>query len=265
MSAPEPDPALSRIRREPPQFRTVAVRSVDRVGPRMVRATLAGPELDGFALDDPAASVRLLLPSPGTQTLVTPTWNGNEFLLDDGRRPVIRTFTPYRFDAEASELDVWVVVHGHGPASEWGTAAVGGEPAAISGPGRGYAIDDDAPAFLLAGDETAIPAISQLLAVLPAQIPIDVHIEVAHPDGRLELPRHPSATVTWCDLPEGARPGDALVEAVTHADIDPAARVWAAGEAAAVQRIRRFLFDEVAMPRAQTTVRGYWKHGRAGT
>jgi NADPH-dependent ferric siderophore reductase len=40
--------------------------------------------------------------------------------------------------------------------------------------------------------------------------------------------------------------------------------VWAAGEAAAVQRIRRHLFEERSMARAHTTVRGYWKHGRAG-
>jgi NADPH-dependent ferric siderophore reductase len=41
-------------------------------------------------------------------------------------------------------------------------------------------------------------------------------------------------------------------------------RVWAAGEAAAVQRIRRHLFQDRQLPRAQATVRGYWKHGRSG-
>ena len=62
-SAPRSVPA--RVRREPPRFRRVAVRRVDRVGPRMVRVTLAGSELDGLTLEDPAASVRLLLPPPG--------------------------------------------------------------------------------------------------------------------------------------------------------------------------------------------------------
>ena len=32
----------------------------------------------------------------------------------------------------------------------------------------------------------------------------------------------------------------------------------------AVQRIRRYLFEERGMPRAQTSIRGYWKHGRTG-
>jgi NADPH-dependent ferric siderophore reductase len=48
------------------------------------------------------------------------------------------------------------------------------------------------------------------------------------------------------------------------ATIDAGTRVWVAGEAAAVQRVRRHLFEERGIPRALTWVRGYWKHGRAG-
>jgi NADPH-dependent ferric siderophore reductase len=253
-----------RTRREPPRFRPVAVRRVEPLSPRLVRVTLAGPELEGLTVDDPAASVRLLLPAPGTTELVMPTWNGNEFLLPDGRRPTIRTFTPRRVDAEALELDLDVVDHGGGAASEWTGAAAPGDPAAISGPGRGYTIDREAPAFLLAGDETAIPAISQLLEALPPETSVQVRIEVAHPTARLPLPAHPGAAVEWCDLPPGAPPGDALVAAVEGADIAAGTRVWAAGEAAAVQRIRRHLFSERGLARTQCTVRGYWKQGRSG-
>jgi NADPH-dependent ferric siderophore reductase len=225
---------------------------------------LAGPDLDGLTIEHPAASVRLLLPSPGAHELVIPSWNGNEFLLPDGRRPTIRTLTPRRVDPEAFELDVEIVVHGGGVASEWAEAAEPGHPAAISGPGRGYTIDRDAPAFLLAGDETAIPAIGQLLEVLPVETPVQAHIEVASPSARLALPDHARATVEWCDLPSGATPGAALVPAVAGADLAPGTRVWVAGEAAAVQGIRRHLFQDRELPRAQASVRGYWKHGRSG-
>ena len=135
---------------------------------------------------------------------------------------------------------------------------------AISGPGRGYTIDGEAPAFLLAGDETAIPAIGQLLEAIPADRVVDMHVEVADPDARLPLPRHPGVTVDWHDLPVGARPGDALVAAVLGVELGPDTGVWVAGEAAAVQRIRTHLFQELGMARPLTTVRGYWKHGRAG-
>ena len=122
----------------------------------------------------------------------------------------------------------------------------------------------EATAFLLAGDETAIPAIGQLLEVLPPDTPVRAHIEVAGPEARLVLPDHPRATVEWCDLPPGASPGEAVVAAVRGADLADGTRVWVAGEAAAVQRIRRHLFEDRGLPRAQATVRGYWKHGRSG-
>jgi NADPH-dependent ferric siderophore reductase len=263
MSRSDRSPTSMRLRREPPRFRRVAVRRVGQLSPRLVRVTLAGGELEGLTVDQPAASVRLLLPSPGADELVMPTWNGNEFLLPDGRRPTIRTFTPRRVDPEALELDLDVVVHGGGVASGWAAAAGSGE-AAVSGPGRGYAVDRQAPGFLLAGDETAIPAMSQLLEALPGDRPVQVHIEVGHPDARLALPDHPGATVAWYDLPAGAPPGEALVDAIRGADITDGARVWVAGEAAAVQRIRRHLFQDRGLPRSQTAVRGYWKHGRTG-
>jgi NADPH-dependent ferric siderophore reductase len=256
--------ATRRLRREPPAFRHATVRRVERVSPRMVRVTLAGPDLAGLTVEQPAASVRVLLPSPGAAALVVPTWNGNEFRLPDGRRPTIRTFTPWRVDPDALELDVGIVVHGGGVASDWAVSAEPGAAAAVSGPGRGYTVDVDAPAYLVVGDETAIPAITQVLEAVPEDTPVQVYVEVAHADARVALPAHPGATVDWHDLPPGAAPGDALAAAVRDTDLAPATRVWAAGEAAAVQRVRRHLFEDRGIPRAQSSVRGYWKHGRAG-
>src|SRR5438552_8548376 len=136
----ERDPAPARTRREPPRFRRVEVRRVEPASPRLVRVTLAGPDLAGLTVEEPAASVRLLLPASDTEGLAMPRWNGNEFLLPDGRRPTIRTFTPRRLDREVLELDIEAVIHGDGVASRWAAAAEPGMPAAISGPGRGYAI-----------------------------------------------------------------------------------------------------------------------------
>jgi NADPH-dependent ferric siderophore reductase len=252
------------VRREPPPFRTVEVARTTERTPRLVRVTLAGAELAGFELDLPAASVRLLLPQKGSGQLVLPTWDGNEFRAPDGGRPPIRTLTPLRFDPEALELDVEVVRHGDSPLSRWVGGAASGDPVALSGPGRGYEIDPDAPSFLLGGDESALPAIGMLIPLLPPDAQVEVVVEVADPSARLDLPGHPQLVVRWVDLDAGARPGDALVAAVTGTEIDALARVWVAGEAAAVQRIRRHLFEEVCLGRARCTVRGYWKVARGG-
>jgi NADPH-dependent ferric siderophore reductase len=96
----------------------------------MTRVILGGAELEGFHVDEPAASVRLLLPTD--DELVVPRWNGNEFLLGDGSRPVIRTFTPRRFDRESRELHLDVVLHGSGAASTWADTTQSGDRVAVS-------------------------------------------------------------------------------------------------------------------------------------
>jgi NADPH-dependent ferric siderophore reductase len=211
----------------------------------------------------------VLFPAPGTTELVMPEWNGNEFLLPGSGggtrlRPHIRTFTPRFVRATPPELDVDVVLHGDGVASSWVETAEPRAPAAISGPGRGYTVAPDAPPHLLAGDESAIPAMSQLLEVLPSSTPVIVHVELDDPTARHDLPPHPRAEVYWHERPASAPAGDTLVAAVEAATIDDDTRVWAAGEAAAMQRIRRHLFEAREIPRPRTTIRGYWKHGRAG-
>lgn len=255
MAAPSADiPA----RREPPPFRRVEVLSTEARSPRLRRLTLGGPELEGFDPGLPAASVRLLVPESGEPTI--PTWNGNEFLNADSSRPVIRTLTPLRFDPARQALDVEVVLHGAGPLATWGARTAVGEQAALSGTGRGYTVDARAPAYLLAGDESALPAIGQLLDALPRGADVQVLVEVGHPDARLELPR----AAEWVDLPMDAPPGGALVSAVMATDLPVGTRVWAAGEAAAVQRIRKHLFADRGLDRSLCTIRGYWKHGRGG-
>ena len=251
---------MNRIRREPPPFRRVTVQATRALSPWMTRVTLAGPELVGLAIEDPAASVRLLVPD-GSQ-LVMPDWTGNEFLLPDGRRPALRTLTPRRADPDAGELDVDVVIHEGGVLSEWTTHVEPGEDAAISGPGRGYVIDPSVDSYVLAGDETAIPALSQLLERLPHSATLAVHVEIARADARLELPEHPNAAIAWHVLNATEQPGDAMVAAVLREPLTGNVMVWAAGEAAAVQRIRRELFTARGFPRARATVRGYWKFGR---
>jgi NADPH-dependent ferric siderophore reductase len=228
----------------------------------MIRATVAGEELTGFEAPEPAASVRLLVPPPGSSELVLPEWNGNEFLLPDGERPTIRTFTPRRYDPESHELDLDIVLHEGGAASAWARAAGAGDPVAVTGPGRGYQIDPMAGSFLLAGDETAIPAIGQLLDEISHSVVVKVIIEIANPDARLELPAHPRADIAWVERAPGSLPGTALVAAVGGVAVESGTRVWIAGEAGSLVAIRRHLFDDLGLERADATVRGYWKNGR---
>ncbi|MGI9624329.1 MAG: siderophore-interacting protein, partial [Acidimicrobiales bacterium] len=225
--------------------------------PRMMRVVVGGSELDGLEIHDPAASIRLLVPSG--EVFEVPKWNGNEFLLADGRRPVIRTFTPVSLDSTGHELTIDIVRHPGGAISTWVEAARPGDPCAVSGPGRGESIDATAERYVLLGDETAIPAIEQLLAAIPSTIDIETIIEVADEDGRLDLADCAAGDVEWHVPEPGEAPGSTLLSAIAATTIDEGTRVWAAGEAASVQAIRKHLFGERGIPRTHTTIRGYWK------
>jgi NADPH-dependent ferric siderophore reductase len=222
---------------------------------------LQGPELAALPEPEPAASVRLLLPGP--QGLALPEWTGNEFVLADGSRPVLRTLTPRRFSASAGELDLEIVVHGDGILSRWAATVQPGAEVAVSGPARGFSIDGGAERFFIAGDETALPAMSQLLEVLPTRATVEMHVEIADECAIVDLPPHPGLRLHWHPQARGRRSGDALFESVSEMAADEWAagqgRIWVAGEAAAVQRIRRLLFDERGVDRSSASIRGYWK------
>ena len=223
----------------------------------MVRVTFTGDELRGLEISEPAASIRLLLPHPG-EGLVLPKWNGNEFLRTDGSRPIIRTFTPRRFDAETLTLDLDMVLHPAGQASAWVLGATSGDEAAVSGPGRGYSIDPATDDYLIVGDESAIPAISQLLESAPPHATVRIHLEVDNEFGTVDVPEHPHRQLTWHSL--GGRPrGSLMTEALAEEPIDNETAIWGAGQAAAMQKIRNHLFKDRGVARTNATVRGYWK------
>ena len=56
--------------------------------------------------------------------------------------------------------------------------------------------------------------------------------------------------------------GPEAVARLSSMDLGPEVHIWAAGEAAAMQAIRKHLFTDRGLTRDRTTIRGYWKHAR---
>jgi NADPH-dependent ferric siderophore reductase len=252
----------TRVRREPPRFRRARVASVVDVTPHLRRVHLVGDELRGIDPGLPGASVRLLLPGAPDEPITLPEWAGNEFRAVDGSRAAIRTLTPVDPDPEAGRLTLDVVRHDAGLLTPWVDAVGPGGEVAISGTGRGYSVDPGAASHLLAGDETALAALRQVVDAVPAGVPVRLLAEVRGPQAAVTFPDRDELAVRWLVADPARPPGDALVRAVAEADLEPGARVWAAGEAAAVQRIRTHLFGERGLSRSEAHVRGYWKVGR---
>ena len=233
---------------------SVSVRRVAKLTPRMVRVTFDGEALEGFIWNGPAAHLKLIFGEPAADRPSS----------DNPPRPIMRTYTPRRFDAATRELEVDFVIHGTGPASDWAAQAAPGQTLTLAGPGRSYAVDPAADWYLLVGDDTAIPAICTILEALPAAAPKRVLLEVAdaseeHP---LDAPLA-NAELTWLRRGEDAVRAGRALEAAVRA-LDPPAgsgRVYVACEAGAMRRIRQHLLHDRALPREHLVTRGYWKLG----
>ena len=226
------------------------VKRVEHLTPRMVRVTFTSPELADFAWNGPAAHIKLIfgtMPEPGS----------------DAPRPTMRTYTPRRFDRDTRELDVDIMLHGDGPASNWAAQAAVGQTLTIAGPGRNYLVDPSADWFLLAGDDTAIPAISTILEALPPTARATVFIEVVDRDDECELPAHRNAKVIWLHRGSDPRHAGGPLEASLRnlALPDGSGRIYVACEAGAMRRIRAHLLADKTINREHVITRGYWKLG----
>ena len=252
--------SVVRARRPPPPLLPITVTEWVELSSRMLRLTFEGAVIEALEIPDPAASVRLLVPTPGTSELVIPDWTGNEFLLPNGSRPALRTFTPLHTDRARMELEI--VRHRGGAVSTWAETAGPGTPAALSGPGSGYKIDRAARRFVLLGDETAIPAIRTLLESIPLRAEIEIHIEVVSGEAELVLPAHPGAAVTWHIRADQADASPLARIVSGWSDVASDTRIWAGGEAATMHSIRQHLHGSLGLDRARTSIRGYWKPPR---
>ena len=273
-----------------------------------VRITFTGPSLGRFADPGLDQRIKLILPAEDGTLDGMPfadDWYGAWRDLPDHRRPVIRTYTTRAVRQEAREVDVDLVVHEPcGPAGRFATDCREGDDAVLCGPNPDCAavaggIDFRRPAesdrVLVAGDETALPAIARILEDLPAHVRGTVLVEVPRAADGAQLPAHPGVDIRV--LPrEGAPTGSLLAPAVRDAarsllttaraeepedvDVDEGLLwevpgdgaippgngpfyAWLAGEAGAIKAIRRILVGELGVDRRSVAFMGYWRAGRA--
>ena len=250
------------VQRRPRTPRLATVLRTSRPTPHLVRVVLGGDGLAGFAPTFADAYVKLVLPPAGAPYAAP-------FDMDAVRGehprelwPCLRTYTVRAWDPVAGELVLDVVVHGdEGLAGPWAAAARPGDLVQLLGPGGAYEPAGDVDWHLLAGDETALPAIAASLERLPAGPTARVFVEVADAAEEQPLPLPLGVQLSW--VHRAGLPGQALVTAVREAEL-PAGSVHAFvhGEAGFVRELRRFLRAERSVPREQLSASGYWRLGR---
>ena len=311
-------PAASEAEREAPPFAFVRglVERVERVSPSFVRITFGGPELEAFGSPGPVYDqrIKLVFPAAGRElpdlAAAGTGWWDLWLSLPEDERGSIRTYSIRELViAEAgTRLVVEFVLHLApgltGPASRWASGAAPGDELYILGPRRGRVggggieySPGDARSVLLAGDETAAPAIARILEDAAPDLRGIAFIEVPEAADALPIAAPAGVAVHW--LARGdQRPGEALIPAVLEhlgapaaveiADVETEDLVWEtpvysglgeelvgsgdalaeryywiAGESGVVTTLRRHLVRDHGIDRAQVAFMGYWRIGVA--
>jgi NADPH-dependent ferric siderophore reductase len=241
----------------------LTVAAVTQVTPSVRRVLLSGTEA---AVAAAGPTVNVLVPRVGD---LAPRWphvaRDGRIVWPDGAHGVsLRSYTARRQDPAAGEVEMDFVLHGDGPAPAWAGAA---EAGALLGVAGGGALGDrPAGWLLLAGDETALPAISRILAAAPATTTGVVFVEVAGPDEEQPLSAPSGMTVRWLHR-GGTPPGESTLLADAVAGLDRPTGddlfAWVAAESAAVRTARADLRGRWGLGRAQHHAIGYWRRGRA--
>lgn len=234
-----------------------------RPTPHVVRLVLGGEELTGLPIGEFTDHyIKIVFPVAGVDHPRPLDLAAIRRELPRDQWPRLRAYTVRAFDAAAGELTVDVVHHGdEGLAGPWAAALRPGDEVLLVGPGGAYAPSPEADWHLLAGDESALPAIAASLARLPVGAPAYVFVEVDGPADEQPLPSPGAVRLTW--LHRGTRPvGEALVAAVRELDF-PSGTVHAFvhGEASFVRQLRRLLRVDRSVPREWLSISGYWRKG----
>lgn len=297
------------------------VRAVRRVSPYFARVTFGGDDLSEFCTpgDVYDARIKLVFP-PASGVLPELDRSGHDWwqsflAVPEQERGSMRTYSvrDLRVDAVTgdTEVDVDFVLHLEpgltGPASRWASTATVGQELYIVGPRRGVAehggaeyAPGTAASVLLAGDETAAPAIARILEDAPRDLRGEAFIEVPSPADVLAIDAPSGVDVHWLPRDAGELHGLRLIPAVLahlgDEDADEEIRVkdvegdilpwetpeysalgeeiapaqapaeryfWIAGESGVVTTLRRHLVKDLGIDRSQVAFMGYWRRGVA--
>lgn len=295
----------------PSTFFRAQVSAITELSPSFRRFTFTGDDLAHYGDTGLDQRIKVVFPTPTVPLDAMPVgddWYTQWRERDEQARPPFRTYTTRYVRRDVREVDIDMVFHDVvGPASAWIATATVGDEVLIYGPstaheGVSFGIDFVPPAhsenILLAGDETAAPAIAVILEQLPPEATGAVILEVPHDGDVAYLPPHPGFT-----FHVAARSGESSRHQHLLASVHAAAELlapagrggeveeinvdtdilwevprtakggaalksaplysWLAGEAGAIKELRRHLVSGMGVDRRAVAFMGYWRLGRA--
>ncbi|MDR1427205.1 MAG: siderophore-interacting protein [Bifidobacteriaceae bacterium] len=282
-----------------------AVTRTERISPHFVRVTLRGEALSRLPHRGYDQWFRLFLPLfPGeTDLTALPQQFGVAGYLKFktsslAAKLAVRNYTVREHRPEAEEIDIDFVVHGSSPAGQgaagrvsgargagerggasqfrdkdagigsvWAQRARPGDAVALIDQGRGFDPIPETGLYLLAGDESARPAILGILRDLPSDSRGLALIEVPEPADECQEVNAPEGfEIRWLcrqgdnTLDASATPGSAALAGLRdfHPENPTALTAYVAGERTLATEGYRHLAS-AGVPKARIQFIGYWR------
>lgn len=239
-----------------PAPRDLTVIGKQYVTPNMLRVTLGGDGIKDFPKDQASAYVKLIFP-----------------IKDDEKGRVLRRTYTVRHDRITDQgrvIDLDFVMHGAsdddhdhgGPASNWAVDCKPGDVITVGGPGPKKLVDPTADWFLIAGDMTALPAMSVNLEILPADARGYAVIEVQSEADMQNLIKPDNITIEWVINPHPGTQNTALSDVVKKLPWhDGRPSVWAACEFTSMKELRSYFRNDRGLGKDDFYISSYWKLG----
>ncbi|WP_349295326.1 siderophore-interacting protein (plasmid) [Thioclava sp. 'Guangxiensis'] len=233
--------------------------SVRRLSPHFLRLRLRCAGL--AALMTGGMHFSLLLPPEG-RAPVWPSLNAaGRTVWPAGADKLHRAvFTFVDFDPQDHSFTFDLFEHKGGPATHWAQTARAGAQVVIAGPGGGEMSDlaaDGSTTLVMAGDETALPAIRHILRNAPHDQRGFVLVETGDPADRLIADLPAGVTLHWLDRAQDEH----LAHHLPHLPLPDARapfQLWIAGEQGMIRAARKLFLEEAALPKTCCYLAGYW-------
>ena len=199
--------------------------------PTFARIAFQGPELEAFGTPGRTFDQRIKVLFPPQSGLLpglagSADWYTDWLALPEDERGAMRTYSirDLRIEGRNTEVIVDFVLHtapgSMGPAALWASRAAPGDEVLLVGPRRGRFdgggiefAPGDAARVLLAGDETAAPAIARILEDAAPDLLGDAYIELPGAGEELQINAPRGVRVHWLGRSQAA-PGALLVPRV---------------------------------------------------
>ncbi|MFN3210095.1 MAG: siderophore-interacting protein [Roseovarius sp.] len=244
------------LRNRPPlNFCTATVRATGRVGPNFLRVEMDCADTARLAMDR-GMHFSLLLPPAGRN----PVWprldeNGRTVMPEGDDQLHRAAYTFVTLDPARGRFSFDVFEHDGGRATGWARSARPGDIVGITGPGSGgFPPGRD---ILIAGDETALPAIRRILHCSPSDRRGHAIVEVGHAHDIVDLHRPAGMALTW--LVRGR--GETLWDHLSVAPLPPGRDryVWVAAEKALVRKAKTRFRQQLGLGANEGYFAYYWE------